>query len=218
VVTDIYTKLGDSGSYSGYIVLLPDYNAGFSILSGSTSKLRFSVVGEVAEVITSAIVPALAAQAAKESEKKFAGVYNSTTHGLESSLVLSVNETKGAAPGLVVSSWTSNGTDVLAQLPNSIGAGPYRLIPSISDSESGTEAYRLVASLDAPIPPSAEADAGETKGLFTSLSYIVADWINFDTPTYGGIGISLFVFKIGSDGNVDEVRPEAFRVSLKRSC
>ncbi|KFX98372.1 hypothetical protein O988_04372 [Pseudogymnoascus sp. VKM F-3808] len=218
VVTDIYTKLGDSGAYSGYIVLLPDYNAGFSILSGSTSKLRFSVVGEVAEVITSAIVPALAAQAAKESEKKFAGVYNSTVHGLESSLVLSVNETKGAAPGLVVSSWTSNGTDVLAQLPDSIGAGPYRLIPSISDSEAGTEAYRLVASLDAPIPPSADADAGATKGLFTSLSYIVADWINLDTPTYGGIGISLFVFKIGSDGTVDEVRPEAFRVSLKRSC
>ncbi|KFX87711.1 hypothetical protein V490_08066 [Pseudogymnoascus sp. VKM F-3557] len=218
VVTDIYTKLGDSGSYSGYIVLLPDYNAGFSILSGSTSKLRFSVVGEVAEVITSSIVPALAAQAAKESEKKFAGVYNSTVHGLESSLVLSVNETKGAAPGLVVSSWISNGTDVLAQLPASIGDGPYRLIPSISDSESGTEAYRLVASLDAPIPPSADAHAGATKGLFTSLSYIVADWINLDTPTYGGIGISLFVFKIGSDGNVDEVRPEAFRVSLKRSC
>ncbi|KFY68082.1 hypothetical protein V497_00022 [Pseudogymnoascus sp. VKM F-4516 (FW-969)] len=218
VVTDIYTKLGDSGAYSGYIVLLPDYNAGFSILSGSTSKLRFSVIGEVAEVITSSIVPALAAQAAKESEKKFAGVYNSTVHGLESSLVLSVNETKGAAPGLVVSSWTSNGTDVLAQLPASIGDGPYRLIPSISDSESGTEAYRLVASLDAPIPPSADAHAGATKGLFTSLSYIVADWINLDTPTYGGIGISLFVFKIGSDGNVDEVRPEAFRVSLKRSC
>ncbi|KFY61291.1 hypothetical protein V497_03038 [Pseudogymnoascus sp. VKM F-4516 (FW-969)] len=214
VITDIYTKLGDSGSYSGFIVLLPDYNAGFSILSGSTSTRRFSVVTEVAEVVTSSILPALAAQAAKESEKKFAGVYNSTVQGLESSLTLSVNHTKGAAPGLVVSSWISNGTDVLAQLPTSIGAGPYRLIPSILDPEAGTEAFRLVASLDAPIPPS----AGAPKKLFTSMSYLTGDWLVLDSPTYGGIGVSLFVFKIGSDGNVEEVRPEAFRVSLKRSC
>ena len=214
VVTDIYTKLGDSGAYSGFIVLLPDYNAGFSILSGSTSIQRFSVVTEIAEVVTSFIVPALAAQASKEAEKKFAGVYNSTVPGLESSLALSVNQTEGAAPGLVVSSWISNGTDVLAALPPSLGPGPYRLVLSISDSESGTEAFRLVTSLDAPIPPSAEVP----KGLFTSMSYLAADWILLDSPTYGGIGVSLFVFKIGSDGNAEEVRPEAFRVSLKRTC
>ncbi|OBT65869.1 hypothetical protein VE03_05427 [Pseudogymnoascus sp. 23342-1-I1] len=213
VITDIYTKLGDSGAYSGFIVLLPDYNAGFSILSGSTSLYRFSAVTQVAEVITNSIVPALAAQAAKEAEKKFAGVYNSTV-ALNSSLALSVNQTAGAAPGLLISSWISNGTDLLAQLPASLGPGPYRLQPSISDSESGTEAFRLVAGLDAPIPPNTEAP----KGLFTSMSYLAADWILLDSPTYGGIGISLFVFKIGSDGNVEEVRPEAFRVSLKRTC
>ena len=213
VVTDIYTKLGDSGAYSGFIILLPDYNAGFSILSGSTSLQRFSVVAQVAEIVTNSIVPALAAQAAKEAEKKFAGVYNSTAPGLESSLTLTVNQTAGAAPGLVISSWVSNGTDVLAQLPTSLGPGPYRLQPSISDSESGTEAYRLVASLDAPIP----ASAGAPKGLFTSLSYLAGDWLGLDSPTYGGIGISLFVFKIGSRGNVEEVRPEAFRVSLIRT-
>jgi CubicO group peptidase (beta-lactamase class C family) len=213
VITDIYTKLGDSGAYSGFIVLLPDYNAGFSILSGSISSMRFSVVTQIAEVITDSIVPALAAQAAKEADKKFAGVYNSTVPGLESSLTLSVNHTVGAAPGVVISSWTSNGTDVLAALPARLGPGPYRLVPSISDSKSGTEAFRLVASLDAPIPLSAEAP----KGLFTSMSYLAADWILLDSPTYGGIGISLFVFKIGSDGNVEEVRPEAFRVSLKRT-
>lgn len=213
VITDIYTKLGDSGAYSGFIVLLPDFNAGFSILSGSTSLLRFSVVTQIAEVVTNSIVPALAAQAAREAEKKFAGVYNSTLAGLESSLTLSVNQTAGAAPGLVISSWISNGTDVLAKLPASLGPGPYRLQPSISDSESGTKAFRLVASLDAPIPPS----AGAPKGLFTSMSYLAADWILLDSPTYGGIGISLFVFKIRSDGNVEEVRPEAFRVSLKRT-
>ncbi|KFY61811.1 hypothetical protein V496_04869 [Pseudogymnoascus sp. VKM F-4515 (FW-2607)] len=212
-ITDIYTKLGDSGAYSGFIVLVPDYNAGFSILAGSTSVERFSVVTQVAEVITNSIVPALAAQAAKEAEKKFAGVYNSTVAGLESSLTLSVNQTAGAAFGLVISSWISNGTDVLAQLPARFGPGPYRLQPSISDSESGTEAFRLIAGLDAPIPPS----TGARKKLFTSISYLAADWIVLDSPTYGGIGLSLFVFKIGSDGNVEEVRPEAFRVSLKRT-
>ncbi|KFY37545.1 hypothetical protein V494_04710 [Pseudogymnoascus sp. VKM F-4513 (FW-928)] len=213
VVTDIYTKLGDSGAYSGHIVLLPDYKAGFSILSGSKSLYRFSAVSQVAEIITNSIVPALAAQAAKEAEKKYAGVYNSTVSGLESSLTLSVNHTASAAPGLLISSWISNGTDVLAQLPTSLGPGPYRLQPSISDPKSGTEAFRLVTSLDAPTPPSAEAP----KGLFTSLSYLAGDWIGLDSPTYGGIGVSLFTFKIGSCGDVEEVTPEAFRVSLKRT-
>jgi hypothetical protein len=38
VVTNLYTKSGDSGAYSTFIVLLLDYNAGFSILSGSLAR------------------------------------------------------------------------------------------------------------------------------------------------------------------------------------
>ena len=149
VVTNLYTKSGDSGAYSSFIVLLPDYNAGFSILSGSTSLQRFNVVAEVVDVVTSSILPALATQAAKNRRRNSQACKFHDTRA--SSLTLSVNRTKCAGPGVMVSSWISNGTDVLAQLPLKLGPGPYRLVPSISDPKWGTEAFRLVASRDAPI-------------------------------------------------------------------
>jgi CubicO group peptidase (beta-lactamase class C family) len=209
-VTDMYTKSGDSGDYSSFLVLLPDYNAGFSILSSSTITDRFAVVAEIADLVTDSILPALAAQAAAEAEKKFAGVYTSTVQGLNSSLVLSLNQTQGAAPGLAVSSWISNGTDVLAQLPSLLGPPPYRLQPSISEARTGKVAFRLLTSFDAP--------GSETpRGLFSSLSFLAADWIGLDSATYGGISLSLLVFEVGSDGNAVEVSPAAFRINLKRT-
>lgn len=209
-ITDIYTKIGNSGDYSSYIVLLPDYNAGFSILSSSTLVDRFTIVSEIADVVTDSILPALAAQAATDAERKFAGVYTSQVQGLNSSVTLCVNQTQGADPGLTVLSWISNGTDVLAQLPPLLGPGPYRLQPSISDGKTGKVAFRLLTSLDAP-------SAKGSRGLFSSLSFLAADWIDLDSTTYGGISLSLFVFDVGSDGNAVGVSPAAFRINLKRT-
>lgn len=211
VITDMYTKSGDSGYYSGFIVLLPDYNAGFSILASSTVVKRFIVVTEIADLVASSILPALAAQAAAEAERNFAGVYTSTVQGLNSSLILSVNRTVDAAPGLTVSSWISNGTDVLAQLPSLVGPGPYRLVPSISDPKTGTMAFRLVTSFDAP---STQAPTG----LFSSLNFLAGDWLVLDSPTYSGVALQLFVFKVDCDGNALEVSPSAFRINLKRTA
>lgn len=34
-VTDIYTKLGDSGAYGGQVAIIPDYGCGWTFLNGT---------------------------------------------------------------------------------------------------------------------------------------------------------------------------------------
>ncbi|KAK3357259.1 beta-lactamase/transpeptidase-like protein [Lasiosphaeria hispida] len=204
--TDLYTKSGDSGSYSSWLVLLPDYGFGFSILSAGSARSRFRVVAALADTITHALVPALEAQAAAEAARNLAGVYRAASgSGLNSSLVLTAAD---ATPGVVVSSWVSNGTDVLAYLPALVGPGPYRLLPSVVDSVGGQIALRLVGAADA-------TSAQETPGaLFSAPGMLIADWLVVDASTYYGAGLSLFVFDVGRDGRATVVTLPAYRVTL----
>jgi hypothetical protein len=206
-VTDIYTKSGDSGYYSAYLVLLPDYGAGFTILSASTITPRFQVVGAIAELIADKLVPALAAQAAAEAARNFAGVYNATH--LNSSLTLSLDPSVTGPPGLVISSWISNGTNVLPWLTKLTGSGPFRLVPSVVQNKWKTKevTFRMVNSVDAPSPD-------ESRGLFTGFAS--EDWLSVDQLTYYGAGLSLFVAEVGCSGKAKSITPAAYRDKLIR--
>lgn len=206
-VTDFYTKSGDSGLYSAWFVLLPDYDAGFSILTAGTDPARTALDGVLGDLIAATIVPALEAQAAVEAQSNFAGTYTPTTKGLNSSLTLALNKTKGADPGLAITSFISNGTNVLKTLPNIFAPPPYRLLPSISDPGTGQVAFRMVGGNDGP-------GYKTPQGTFSSM--FNSDWIGVDAVTYGGIGISLFVADVDSDGKAEAMCPAAFRVKLKR--
>ncbi|PKK48887.1 hypothetical protein CI102_5453 [Trichoderma harzianum] len=209
VITDLYTKSGDSGDYSAYFVLLPDYDAGFTILSSSSQITRFLTLSALMDIIINSLIPSLAAQAAAEAEHRFAGFYYSEDCSMNSSLTLTVNQSTTAAPGLVISSWISNGTDVLESLTPTTGPGPWRLLPSISDSAHGKVAFRFVTDLDAPkISPATE------NKLFTGFP--LADWVGVDSTAYGGIATTLFIFDVAKDGTVNAVSPSALRVKLTK--
>ncbi|EHK21579.1 uncharacterized protein TRIVIDRAFT_59845 [Trichoderma virens Gv29-8] len=209
VITDLYTKSGDSGDYSAYFVLLPDYDAGFTILSSSSHVTRFLTLSALMDIIINSLIPSLAAQAAAEAENRFAGFYYSEDCSLNSSLTLTVNQSAVASPGLIISSWISNGTDILESLVPTTGPGPWRLLPSISDSAHGKVAFRFVTDLDAPsISPITE------NKLFTNFP--MADWVGVDATAYGGIATTLFVFDVSKDGTVEAVSPSALLVKLTK--
>lgn len=214
-VTDIYTKLGDSGYYSAYLVLLPDYGAGFSFLSASTLSQRADMMASIVDMVVDKLVPALEAQAAVEAVQNFAGVYAaSPAVDINSSLALSVNISETAPPGLVITSWISNGTDVLPWLARLTGAGPFRLVPSIADTAAGTTktsrqiAFRMINDVDAP--------SQDMNGLFSAAA-LQSEWLNVDASTYYGVGLSLFVIHVGCDGKAKSVSPAAYRIRLDRS-
>lgn len=207
-VTDIYTKLGDSGAYSSWLVLLPDYNAGFSILAASTMTNRFAIVEIIVELAVASILPALEKQAGIEAARNFAGTYTSGIPDLNSSLTLTHNQTPTSPPGLLISSWVSNGTDMITRLSVALGSPPWRLLPSISDLKVGRAAFLLASTRDAP-------NSQMPAGLFAGFEY--QDWINAGSLAYGNIGVGSFVFDIGADGKATAVSPSAFRITLERA-
>lgn len=205
IVTDIYTKWGDSGAYGGYIVLLPDFNAGFSVLGASSIPERSIVTPILADLITETIVPALLRQAEAEANANFAGTYTASGQGLNTTLTVSLNKTESAKPGLVLTSFISNGTDVLATGAFG-GRDPVRLLPSIQDAATKQLAFRT-----SPV----QTGTG-VPGLFSGQLGVAFDWLAADIGTYGGIAVGLFVFELGEDGRAEAVMAKGWRVRLLR--
>lgn len=210
-VTDLYTKLGDSGNYGGCLVLIPDYNAGFSVLDASNDTTRSTVANLLLDYVTEAILPALEAQAAAEAARNFVGTYVSTDSNLNSSVTVSFN----ASIGLSISTWISNGTDVLAS-PLFNGTKP-RLLPSIPNQSDGAGKVAFQASKN-PKTNSFSVASNFGTGPFTAQYATNFDWLTVDLTRYGGIGVKLFVFDVEESGNATAVSPVATRARLEKKA
>lgn len=209
-VTDLYTKLGDSGFSFGCLVLIPDYNAGFSLLEASSNEtLRDDGGNLVLDYVTKAILPALEAQAAAEAARNFVGEYVSTDPKLNSSVSVYLDESSG----LRISSWISNGTDVLAS-PFFRGKKP-RLLPSIPNQSDTVGKVAFQASTNPQTNSYTELSDLEI-GPFTAHYATNFDWLTVDRPYYGGRGLKLFVFDLEEGGNATAVSPVVTRAKLQR--
>ncbi|KAH6667624.1 beta-lactamase family protein [Halenospora varia] len=206
-ISDIYTKLGDSGDYTGFVALIPDYDAGFNIICSSTNTSQKSILAStIADLITATIIPAMEAQAAAESKCNFAGTYQSRTQGLNSSLTLTLNES-ATDPSLRITSWISNSTDMISLLPTFFGTSEVKLQPSII--EPGKAAF-----LALPVHP--KSPPGSFLGPFLEMATDNEDWLIGEGLTYGGVSLSLFVFDVGPDGKALTASPVATRATLER--
>lgn len=201
---DLYTKAGDAPGYSSYIILSPDYGVGFSILIAGNSKTADTVNGRsvMADTLTNALIPALEAQAAKETLQNFAGTYTSSSPTLNSSLTLAVDQVRGS--GLVVESWISNGTSVIPF--NAANGDLMSLFPTDLRTPS-RYAFRVTYSKTAYTQ-----DVGPfARGVTTDSA-----WAFMDITTYGGAGVDLFIFSTDREGKVEGILPAATRAFLKR--
>lgn len=219
-VTDLYTKLGDSGYYSGIVVLIPDYGAGFSLLSAQTnSSIRANATNRVLDHVTNAILPALEAQAQAEVDRNFAGSYISTDSSLNSSVTIAFNESTvfGAPPALSVTSWISNGTDVLLNF--FYGIKPRLLLSIPNQSPKGAAGKVAFQASLAPQTNSYFAAGASELGVigpFTGSFNTNFDWFFVDSARYAKIGVNLFVFDLDDKGRATAVSPAVTRVTLKR--
>jgi CubicO group peptidase (beta-lactamase class C family) len=203
-VTDIYTKLGDSGDFTVFVCLIPDYDAGFNIISAGTNLSQKSILASnIADLVTTTILPALESQATTEAKHNFAGTYESSTPGLNSSLTLTFNNTP-AAPGLYITSWTSNSTDMMPLLQILLGGSSLKLQPAIS--QPGKTAF-----LAMPV-----TEPGSFLGPFQQMRTMNTDWLYGEGTTYGGIGMAHFVFDVDKEGKAGAVTHSASRAILKK--
>lgn len=209
VVTDLYCKSGDSGAFSSWMCILPDFDMGFTILGASspTATTRSQLIGLVGDMVVENLVSALTEQAAIEAKQNFAGVYKSSQKGFNSSITITVSTTKGAPPGLTISEFISNGTDIFAaeeKLGLKVLPGN-RLTPTIINPETAKVSFRAIPA--SRLPPA-------SFGQLSSLSSL--GWTAVGAGTYGNIDTDLFIFDTTCKGRAISVSPVAWRATYVR--
>jgi CubicO group peptidase (beta-lactamase class C family) len=105
------TKGGGLPGYVTLITAMPEYGLGITVLVGCDTDCS-TLLTSAQEIVSVNLVRAAEQQIWKNIEKKYAGYYSAENSGLNSSLSLNCS----SKSGLVITSFISNGTDVLNQV------------------------------------------------------------------------------------------------------
>lgn len=223
-VTNIFAKSGQSDDATTFIVLLPDYGAGFCILATNTvpgsiqEASRHTPITLLTDEILQALIPALEAQAATEATANFIGTYVAPGD-LNSSITIAHNTTAGAQPGLTTTKWIYNGTNLL----NETLMGELFYIDRIilqqtidsRDANTGAGQVAFRHNQKAPgIPPIPSEGTGVFAGAYLGDA---TEWIaEIGLIVYAGVGLDLLVFNTVEGGKAVSLEHPAFRVTLER--
>ncbi|KAE8451681.1 hypothetical protein EG329_003138 [Mollisiaceae sp. DMI_Dod_QoI] len=201
-----FNKAGKIGSYCSLISLLPEYDIGFVILVAGDLKLSNWAV---ADILGNAILPALEQTAREEAQSTYGGTYKSST--LNSSIVFSTDPSR---PGIGISSWISNGTDMLL-VAN--GLSMNYISPNFSARLYPTdlEVVNADGSKQTAMKAVFEDLSGTAQdGMFSATC---GSWIDPTGLVYGAQALDEFVFTLDSGGKVTSVQPLALRVELMKA-
>lgn len=204
--TTFITKGGGMPGYFSYIILIPDYGLGVTILVGGESKL----LGLIREAVTIPLIRAVDYDAMFQLVEGYSGVYVSANGSLNSSLTLAVGP--GSNHGLIVREFISNGTDILRSplLRPILGDNadkPWlvQLIPTLLYRDELAQKGELWRMLVVPNRTGSEHGIGDD---FCNT--------NFDYPKYAGKPLNEIVFWGNKEGHAIEAELSAFRVKLQR--
>jgi len=204
--TWMYTKSGDLGNYSSYLVLFPDYDAGFTVLCAGLHASRISRI--LADIAATTFAPSLEAAAREEAAESFAGEYmgtftNAAGNGTDSfEMALAVDN----GPGLDITNYTVNGVDMraaFAALSNiTTSQIQLRLYPSgltstvNGQTKQGFRMIRYTPSSIAAAPQGAVFSSPRCQEWFSVGGYT-------SRTGYGaGGGLDEFAAVVGTDGQV----------------
>lgn len=198
----MYTKGGHVGSYATEIILLPDLDIGFTVLTAGAAVSND--VDLLSDLLSQVVVPAAEEAGREDTRTNYAGTYT----GEYGRLDVLVDE----GPGLVIGNWTFNGTDAAALYAEIALGSPnttfeIRLWPTtLKSTTTGAMSisWRAVVQ-ELPI----------VNNLF--LGDCIS-WLQIDQLTYGGVGLDEFTFTLEKNGNkAVVVTPRAWRTSYSRS-
>lgn len=207
-VVDLYTKGGSIGLYQSLLVLIPDYDVAFSILTAGSEP---DVLKIISEVILQEMIPVLEHAASTEAQRSMVGHYEADNR-LNSSLVLGIDR----GPGLLLERWISNGSDLLAVAQwyaNATGGGNVESVKLYTTNtidgfpgRGRRQSYRAIFNTNATA-------IDNTRIMDPSGSA----WGNVDQLMYGNIAVDDFMFHFDVDGAAVEVELPALKISLKRA-
>ncbi|KAI0867700.1 beta-lactamase/transpeptidase-like protein [Hypoxylon argillaceum] len=228
-----FNKLGSIGKYSALLALIPDLDIGFSV--AAAGELPASLVLDIADTLSGTYLPTMQGIARTQANHTYAGTYvaapdtdtdtednNSGGTGggeaaaLNSSLTIT---TDAARPGLGVTAWVSNGTNLMG-LVVALGANitrdywgdirpSVRLYPSglwdaAADGSGGKRVGFKAVFEDLGLP---DAPVGV-------YSTDCSSWVGVAGVMYGSQPLDGFVFDVDADGRVLAVENSALRRRL----
>lgn len=195
-IVDMYTKTGDVPGYASFLVLIPAWDMGWTVLSAGVQPSTGIAI--LSNQIADVLLPAVATAAREEASKNFAGEYKSSLSNITIS-------TSPDLPGLGVTSWFANNTNILTS-PS--GAPSVRLYPTglTRALTNGDQEISFRAVYENPKAP-------RVGGVFSQECF---SWAQVDLTTYGSVGLDEFVFVVDKNGNARSVRPRAYRDELRR--
>jgi len=206
-----FNKAGRFRWYTSLLVLLPDFDIGFTILGAGnyTAGLGF----DFADIIGASIVPAYDAAARDEAGRVYSGTYSSMSD-LNSTLTITTDPSK---PGLGIGPWISNGTDMV----------DYGLrLQAGSDTAGNHSEVRLfytgreVAKKDGSKRQAFKAvfeDTGYPGKDGRMFSTDCASWLSVTGVSYGAKALDEFIFNVDATGKVVSLENYALRSTLKKN-
>ncbi|KAK3328786.1 beta-lactamase/transpeptidase-like protein [Apodospora peruviana] len=205
---DAFNKAGRIGYYSSLMILLPDYDVGFSVLIAGPN-IPGNTNFNLADLLGAQLLPALEQAGREQAESTYAGDYYNPERN--SSLRIT---TQSDRPGLGVENWFSNGTymqyvSVVLQSGYSPVSPTIRLYPTGLETmlEGGGRrvGYKAVFE-DANLP-------ARPNSLFSTDC---GTWVSFTGVAYGTHPLDEFVFELDNGGKVRSVENKALRVVLPK--
>ncbi|KAK5047510.1 hypothetical protein LTR84_006607 [Exophiala bonariae] len=207
-ITDLYTKSGNLGIYSSLLILSPDYDFGFTIMSAGLNNL--DTAQAIGQLLVDHFVPAVVNAARAEADSNYAGTYSSPDPALNSSINLS---TIPSQLGLSITSWISNGTDMLAVSAELVLRSPgspvtVTLYPTNLKSQASDGSYQrqFRATFEDPT-------VENPGGLFTNKCQ---SWVFMEEIVYGRLALDEFVFTVEKGGSARSLVSSALREVLSR--
>lgn len=199
------TKSGGLPAYSSIMMVVPEYDLGITILVAGKGKL----LGEIRQVLTKELIPAVELLAQRQLHEKYAGTYTAAekTH-LNSTLELS----HSIASGLYISEFISNGTDVLRVfLP---------LLAGLEDFDPADWRMQVVPTLLFADPEKQKGELWRAL-LVPQKRGVDGLWDDFcsnqvDTGRYAGKKLNEFVVWVDGDDTVTKIDLPAFEVTLHK--
>lgn len=208
-----FNKAGTLGKYNALLAIIPDFDIGFSVLAAGDGLDGIAM--DIADMMSDVYLPAMVSAARAQANEIYSGTYQSSDPAVNSTVTVVADE---QTPGLSLSSWISNGTNlawfsvVLSQgLPQehwgkvqpSVRLYPTGLWDAVPGG--GKRVAFKAAFEDLSLPHISNA--------FTSDC---VTWVTGSGILYGSRPLDQFIFNIDAAGIVTSVENGALRNKLDK--
>ena len=209
----VFDKLGSIGRYSTLFTLIPDYDIGFTVMA--SGNIGSGVAFSIADTLAYVLLPAMQDAARNQADAIYGGSYKADIGSLNSSIAFS---TDPARPGIGVTSWISNGTDMMrvaVGIQGNYSSDDWKkLQPSVRLYPTGLEHVNTDGSKQLAFK--AIFENANAPNVSTAFSSDCSTWVGITAVVYGTKPLDQFVFNFDTAGNVTSVEPLALRVKLKK--